>query len=372
LSTQEAAQPAPAAETFEEISESDAVSRIARILGGNADKRSPHKAAARAMAEEEAEEDQAEERPDPEAEEPIEDEDDSGERAERDEDGDEPAPEEHEAEEQEEADDEPPIDLPRSWDKARAKEWAKLPRSTQDYIVQREAERDTYLQRTTQEAANERRAIQHERTAVLSRLAQYLHAAEQVPEPNWVELAQTADPRDFALQQAQWTSYKNQLSQLRENERHLRQQEINDRARSNVEAIRTERDKLLEKLPVWRNPLIAKKEKADLTNYLLTSGFAREEIFGDGSPLDPGLVDHRALIMARKAMLYDQMQSKKPQVVEQRVAKARPMVQPGTAKPVGKVASLNVQARNDRAELKRTGSEDAAKRLILAKLRARG
>ena len=55
-------------------------------------------------------------------------------------------------------------------------------------------------------------------------------------------------------------------------------------------------------MPEWQDETKAKAEKSALRSYLVEQGYAEDEI--------NQLSDHRNVITARKAMLYDQMMAK--------------------------------------------------------------
>lgn len=63
-----------------------------------------------------------------------------------------------------------------------------------------------------------------------------------------------------------------------------------------------EQETLLEKLPEWQDEEVAKTEQAAVGEYLVSLGFSPEEV--------SKTYDHRQVIMARKAMLFDQLSSK--------------------------------------------------------------
>jgi hypothetical protein len=62
---------------------------------------------------------------------------------------------------------EPAIDPPVSWKAEEKERFKTLPRATQKYLAERERERDTFVSRTQQEAAEHRKAVDAERSARL-------------------------------------------------------------------------------------------------------------------------------------------------------------------------------------------------------------
>lgn len=84
------------------------------------------------------------------------------------------------------------------------------------------------------------------------------------------------------------------------------------------------RDRLLEAMPEWKKPDVARKEQRQVADYLRTVGYADAEISQAADP--------RAIVMAKKAMLYDRLQADRPKI-EQRVGAAPKMVRPGSSGP---------------------------------------
>ncbi len=61
---------------------------------------------------------------------------------------------------------EPAIEAPRSWSKERKEEFKALPPSLQEYVIQRETERDTALRRGQNDAATQRKTLEDKERAV--------------------------------------------------------------------------------------------------------------------------------------------------------------------------------------------------------------
>jgi hypothetical protein len=53
----------------------------------------------------------------------------------------------------------PPIEPPRSWTKEAKEQWQALPRNTQEYLAQREQERDREVRRSQNEAAEKLKGL---------------------------------------------------------------------------------------------------------------------------------------------------------------------------------------------------------------------
>jgi len=82
-----------------------------------------------------------------------------------------------------------------------------------------------------------------------------------------------------------------------------------------VQHLSSQRQTLLEKIPDWKDSEKAQAGRAELSKYLIDFGYDPEDVHGNGLPFGApgakhGLTDAKTVILARKAMLYDQMMSK--------------------------------------------------------------
>ena len=113
--------------------------------------------------------------------------------------------------------------------------------------------------------------------------------------------------------------------------------------------LQQEQQRLLDALPEWKDPEKAKAEKQSIATYLMDAGFSKEDI--------SAATDHRMILMARKAMLYDKGQNK-AELVAKKITTIPKVVKPG-AKPTPEQAQRN-KLLSARSRLQKTGSvEDA-------------
>src|SRR3546814_376480 len=119
------------------------------------------------------------------------------------------------------------------------------------------------------------------------------------------------------------------------------------------EWVKAEREALKAKLPEWSDPKVAEPEQKMIAEYLLAQGYAQEEV--------QMLQDHRALLIARDAAKYRQLQAAKAK---------KPRPEPGKALKPGAASTTTPSntAYNDAlAKARKTGSEDDVMRLLAAK-----
>jgi hypothetical protein len=92
------------------------------------------------------------------------------------------------------------------------------------------------------------------------------------------------------------------------------------------------------------------ENKAALRDYLLANGYSAEDV--------AGVADHKAVVLAWKAMQFDKLQSSKPALTK-RVAEAPKVVKSGTPK-----TQVSQASKDSYAALKKTGRGEYAAKLI--------
>lgn len=243
----------------------------------------------------------------------------------------------------------PAIEPPVSW-KADAKDRFKaLPPELQTYVMERESERERGLSKTQQESADARKAAEAEaatykaeRQAYADRLGAIVDAVSN-SNPKLAEW-RARDWEKYARENpmespAEWFAYQKAAGALEtaQSERNrVIQQDLNEKR---LKAHET----LTEKLDFWKDTDKRKAFQSDLRTWGKGEGWSDAEI--------NGIEDARALMMARKAMLWDKSQAE--------LTKTAALKQP---KPSGKV--LRTQSPES------TGTSDQ-RALALAKVAAR-
>jgi hypothetical protein len=191
--------------------------------------------------------------------------------------------------------------------------------------------------RKTQALAEERRAIQQHAAAVMQERQQYaalLPALEQqikslLPvEPNWEELAAT-DPVEFNRQWAAKQLRDQKLQAVQSEQARLAALAQQQNAQMTEQQIAGERQRLVAANPRWSDPERWKQDRTAVREYLAGYGYSAEEI--------SAVTDHRAVVIAHKARLYDEAVKKgvvpkaKPQQQAQRAPAAAAPSRPGSA-----------------------------------------
>lgn len=219
-------------------------------------------------------------------------------------------------------------------------------------------QREADYTRKTQAVAEERRAIEAHKAEVAAERQRYAASVQQItqflestaPQPPSAELLD-ADPIEYLRQKAAFEDHANALHTWQAEQQKLtakQQAEAEQRFQAHVAQ---EHEKALAAIPAWKDPKTAESEKKAIASFLIEkAGYTPKEV---GS-----LADYRALVIARKAFLYDQLMGKKPEV-ERKVAEAPKFQKPGQQKSVKTSGQQRHDAKVNR--LRQTGRvEDAA------------
>lgn len=190
-------------------------------------------------------------------------------------------------------------------------------------------QRQSDYTKKTMEAADQRRtaeaAIQQvqqerlEQNSKLERMAVQLEGVlEQQSQIDWPALLES-DPMEYLKQQQLFQQRQALYQQNMQERQKLAQQFQNEQAQAQQSYLAKQQEDLLAKLPDWKDDAKAAAEKAAISKFLQEQGFEADDI--------SSIADHRHVIVARKAMLYDQLmakanvQAKKVQEAPQRVVK---------------------------------------------------
>jgi hypothetical protein len=139
----------------------------------------------------------------------------------------------------------------------------------------------------------------------------------QPPEIDWDRLYQE-NPVEWVRQRELQRSRQEQAQWVQAQRTALVQKQQAEEQLNAEKTLEVERSKLVEALPDWRNPEKARAEKAKIVEYATGKlGFSVEEI--------SDVYDARAVLALRKAMLYDELMSKRDQMRPKIIQKAKPM-----------------------------------------------
>ena len=210
--------------------------------------------------------------------------------------------------------------------------------------------------RKTQQIAEVRKQTEVELQAVRAEREQYaqlLSALEsqvqQVAQPNidWDRLYQE-DPIEWVRQREVMRENQEKAAAIQSEQQRLSQLSQQEQAQFMQQKLQHEQEALLAAIPDWKDAKKAQAEKALLVEFGQKIGFTPEEL--------KSVVDHRAVLMLRKAALYDQMMSKRGNI--------KPVINngPRPAKPgaAGRVSNTTEAVRAQQRVAKTGRVDDAA------------
>jgi len=205
--------------------------------------------------------------------------------------------------------------------------------------------------RKTQEVAEGRKALESELSVLRQERQQYAAALPRLqemiqsaipPRPNPNEYT---DPLAYQRADRQWEDQKANLEAVNQERARIAEQQRIDAEAQWQEVMQQEQQALLNKVPEWQDTKVRTKETQEMAEYLQRMGYNEQEV--------TSLIDHRAVLIARKAMAYDNLNVK---------AKAKPRrsktVAPGSTSGVKRTTKTTDIV--ERA--KQTGSENDAAR----------
>ena len=210
--------------------------------------------------------------------------------------------------------------------------------------------------RKTQQIAEVRKQTEAELSAVRAEREQYaqlLSALEsqvqQVAQPNidWDRLYQE-DPIEWVRQREVMRDNQEKAAAIQSEKQRLNQLSQQEQAQFMQQKLQHEQEALLAAIPDWKDAKKAQAEKALLVEFGQKIGFTPEEL--------KSVVDHRAVLMLRKAALYDQMMSKRGNIKPVTNNGPRP-AKPGAA---GRVSNTTEAVRAQQRVAKTGRVDDAA------------
>jgi hypothetical protein len=180
--------------------------------------------------------------------------------------------------------------------------------------------------RKTQAIAEARKQAEAEAAAAREERQRYAQTLEvldaqmrslQPPEIDWDRLYKE-NPVEWVRQREIQRTRQEQMNWVQAQRAALEQKQAEEEQIEQSKTLEAERSRLLEVLPEWRDAEKARTEKAKIVEYATGKlGFSVEEI--------SDIYDARAVVALRKAMLFDELMSKRDQMRPKIMQKARPM-----------------------------------------------
>jgi len=218
-------------------------------------------------------------------------------------------------------------------------------------------------QRRLQEAAEIRKNSEAETQALAAQREQYAQALAQIqarltavqepPKEYWDKLYQE-DPLEWTRQRDAYRERKENVVKVQAEQNRIAQEQQQQMMQAHQERLVQEQQRMLERIPEWNDEEVATREKQAVINYAQRIGFSPQEL--------EAASDSRAIEALRKAYLYDELMSKRPEAAK-KVKKAPKAVKAGSPKSNKERASNRNKQAFER--LNKTGSKEDAVNFLL-------
>lgn len=217
--------------------------------------------------------------------------------------------------------------------------------------------------RKSQDVAAERRQAETEIQALRGAREQYgerLNAlsaalADLAPKaPDWDKLRQE-NPAEYSARWADHLRHKEKVQEVEAERQKILGEQETDRKKQYGTWLAQEAKLLDEALPEWRTQDVAEKEQGKIRERLLGLGFTDETL---------GALGHKLLIEFRKAMLYDEGQTKGKEKIREKIKSAGPALKPGARDANAPQRTKNKVRQRAMDQLARSGRVDDAAHVI--------
>lgn len=213
--------------------------------------------------------------------------------------------------------------------------------------------------RKNSEAEMQALATQREKYGqALERIEAQLNSVQEQPKEYWDKLYQE-DPLEWARQRDAYRDRKESLARVQAERERVNQEQQAQQMQQHQQYLVEQQERLLERIPEWRDEDTAMREKQAIITHAQRMGFSEQELATAS--------DSRAIEVLRKAYLYDELMANKP-AAQKKVKKAPKVVKSGTPKSKKQVNANRSKQALER--LTKTGSKDAAVDLLLERMRS--
>lgn len=181
------------------------------------------------------------------------------------------------------------IEAPASWDPEKSATFAKLPKPLQQYVAQREAERERGVNIKLEETADARKLADAERQAAISERAYYLQSLQQLVvhvqtiAPNeYADIKTPADQVRVATTDPQrWGRYvarMQAIGMIQTEQKRIAELGQKDLEAHQANVLRSEAQKAAQQMPELADPVKGPAARREMVSYLREVGFDDGEI----------------------------------------------------------------------------------------------
>ncbi|WP_431509757.1 hypothetical protein [Variovorax sp. DAIF25] len=171
------------------------------------------------------------------------------------------------------------------------------------YQRQQDATRKTMQAAETRKAAEteiaQARSERQHHAQSLVRIQHQLEGLLQEQQQIDFDALIASDPQEAMRQQHLYQKRQAALQQTLQAQEQIRALDQSDQQQQFVEHLKGQQEKLLAKIPEWKDKAVLKAEMGQIREYLTTNGYSAAEI--------ENVADHRAILNVRKAMQYDRL-----------------------------------------------------------------
>lgn len=271
----------------------------------------------------------------------------------------------------------PPIEPPRSWTKEAKERWQALPRETQEYLSEREQERDREVRRSQNETAEKlkgltakEQAVEQARKEYEAKLPAIMQALQDAQAGAFSDIKNMDDVTKLATEDPfrylQWQAHQQKLQAVNHEMTKAEERKSQEQQSEWTNHVQKENQLFADKVPEFADKAKAKELTDKAVNTLLDIGFTDQEL----GELATGrsklsIYDHRVQQLILGNVKWNDAQKAKTAVSAKPVP---PVQRPGTAKPQGAAASEAIQALAQKFE--QSGSLKDAAALRIAQVKA--
>lgn len=163
------------------------------------------------------------------------------------------------------------------------------------------------------------------------------------------------DPQEYLRQQAAMQSKVAMLNQVTQAQKEYQAMQANQAEKHRQELYAQNEQKLLESLPTWRDAEKRQTEQREIAQFLMDTGYSPDDL--------NELYDHRAVLIAREAMMWRKSQAVRQKQVSTQATPPK-VVKPGASNPTNVKQNQSQQAF---AKFRKTGRDDDAVAYLLAR-----
>jgi hypothetical protein len=185
--------------------------------------------------------------------------------------------------------DEPPLELPRSWTRDRAEHWAKLDRDTQQFLLDHDRKASAEVRRAQNEAAEKLKSITAKEQAAEQARQQYeqalplvLKTLHQQQAGEFADIQSVADVDKMAIEDpfrfARFQAFQMKSAAIQQELSKTQERQTQEQSKQWSDFARRQDELLLEKVPDLADKVKAPVLQKAAVDLLVDEGFTQDEL----------------------------------------------------------------------------------------------